>query len=325
MRLEEPLQPPSFLEKPSSGDERARGPIRRENKQKEGAYMVLSFYKFFTLTVEECRSLQQSLEQVAKERKLCGLFLLSEEGINATLAGEHHAMAQFQRVLCQHVKGLYFKESTCHFLPFRRLKFQLRPEIVSTEEGMSNSQVIEENAQTYLSPQEWHAALGKGEGVFLDVRNWYETEIGTFRGAQTLDLEKFRDFGSVASVHINEKPVYLFCTGGIRCEKAAQEVRKHTQQPVYQLEGGILNYLKSYPEGYWEGECFVFDHRVAVDSHLRPSQKYGLCPHCGQPASEWSQCARCKADTRICVRCCKKGQVTCSKDCAYHHRISQEV
>jgi len=113
----------------------------------------------------------------------------------------------------------------------------------------------------------------------------------------------------------------MFCTGGIRCEKAVPEVQRLGYGNVYQLQGGILRYLEEYPEGFYRGECFVFDHRVAVDSGLQPSKLYKLCPHCGNPAQEQVSCCNCGAAAVVCKRCLEQpGRKTCSKNCAYHAR-----
>jgi UPF0176 protein len=115
----------------------------------------------------------------------------------------------------------------------------------------------------------------------------------------------------------------IYCTGGIRCEKAIVEMNNHGFDNVYQLDGGILNYLEKFPNQKFEGECFVFDHRVAVDQDLKPSQTYGLCPHCGQPAEEKIECVRCDTVVAVCNECRDQhGKRTCSKNCAYHEAVS---
>jgi UPF0176 protein len=113
----------------------------------------------------------------------------------------------------------------------------------------------------------------------------------------------------------------IYCTGGIRCEKAIVEMHNQGFESVYQLDGGILNYLAKMPNRSFEGECFVFDQRTAVDQDLKPSTRFAMCPHCGQPAADKLNCLRCDAETSVCTKCQEDVHLrTCSKNCAYHHR-----
>ena len=118
-----------------------------------------------------------------------------------------------------------------------------------------------------------------------------------------------------------DKKLFLYCTGGIRCEKAVPEVMRLGYKNVYQLEGGILKYLEEYPEGHFKGECFVFDRRVSVDSNLKPTNMYSSCPHCGNPGKERIACSNCGCDTVVCHRCVSRAdRNACSKNCAHHIR-----
>ncbi|NJL25760.1 MAG: hypothetical protein HC902_11680 [Calothrix sp. SM1_5_4] len=119
-----------------------------------------------------------------------------------------------------------------------------------------------------------------------------------------------------------DKKVLIYCTGGIRCEKAILAMHELGYKNVHQLGGGILNYLKEYPKGEFEGECFVFDYRVAVDQNLQPTRRYQLCPHCGQPANTEVSCTQCEAKSVICHHCIEERSITtCSKNCAHHAKI----
>jgi UPF0176 protein len=161
------------------------------------------------------------------------------------------------------------------------------------------------------------------EAVILDTRNDYEVEIGKFRGARDFALKEFSDFPrAVAESGIaKDAPVLMYCTGGIRCEKAILEMNAQGYKNVHQLDGGILNYLEKFPDQGFDGECFVFDYRVAVDQKLQPTQKYKLCPHCGQPADKPISCAKCGTEAVICRHCTGQSAVTCSKNCAHHAAI----
>ena len=120
------------------------------------------------------------------------------------------------------------------------------------------------------------------------------------------------------------QPVLIYCTGGIRCEKAAPALRAEGYSEVYQLKGGILKYLEERPDSMYEGECFVFDDRVAVDQRLRPSRTYAFCPHCGYPAKDMHVCSECGAEAKICETCSKGVSTTCSKECANKLRAKSE-
>jgi UPF0176 protein len=160
----------------------------------------------------------------------------------------------------------------------------------------------------------------------IDTRNWYEYKIGTFQGALNPDIEKFTDFPEYIEKQgiSKDKKMLIFCTGGIRCEKGILELQQQGYEKVYQLEGGILNYLAQYPRDEFKGECFVFDHRVAVDQNLSPSKNYVLCPHCGQPGDTSIVCKRCDHEDKICESCAQLTykKETCSKNCAHQWELN---
>jgi UPF0176 protein len=186
--------------------------------------------------------------------------------------------------------------------------------------------VPSEGVNHHLSPAEWNQVLKtENDFVMIDTRNWYETQIGTFKGALDPKTEQFTEFPEFVEKQKipQDKKMLIFCTGGIRCEKGILELQRRGYKNVYQLEGGILNYLKEYPNDQFEGECFVFDHRVALDQNLQPSTKYGLCPHCGQPSEIKIDCLRCDSEELICVDCAKLEfkKDTCSKNCAHQWKL----
>jgi UPF0176 protein len=178
----------------------------------------------------------------------------------------------------------------------------------------------------HLSPAEWNRVMKEEtDYVMIDTRNWYEHKIGTFKGALNPDIEKFTDFPEYIEAQgiEKDKKMLIYCTGGIRCEKGILELQKQGYDNVFQLDGGIINYMKEFPNDQFEGECFVFDHRVALDQNLAPSIKYGLCPHCGQPSEIKIECKRCDSEELICVDCGKEEfkKDTCSKNCAYQYEL----
>ncbi|MFS4460040.1 rhodanese-related sulfurtransferase [Bdellovibrio sp. HCB2-146] len=287
-------------------------------------YYVTTFYKFMKLA--DVPAVQKDLENKAEELNVKGLVILGTEGFNSTCAASSvesfEAWKQFIREYFS-APELFFKDSVSPKAPFRRFKAKIREEIVTT--GIPEM-MPPEGINHHLTPTEWNKVLKEEKDfVMIDTRNWYEYKIGTFKGALNPNIEKFTDFPQyIESQGISkDKKMLIFCTGGIRCEKGILELQKQGYDNVYQLEGGILNYMKEYPRDQFEGECFVFDHRVALDADLQPSQKYGLCPHCGQPSEIKIECKRCDSEELICVDCAKleHKQDTCSKNCAHQWKL----
>ena len=169
-----------------------------------------------------------------------------------------------------------------------------------------------------LEPEEWETMLNEKENTILDVRNDYEVELGHFKKAKTLHIKEFREFPhKLKELKLpKEKKTLIYCTGGIRCEKALMEMHHQGFKEVYLLKGGILHYLKKLPDKSFYGECFVFDHRVAVDQHGQTTKRYKLCPHCGQAADQEIKCTHCSKPAKICKNCFNKRQkhlITCTK------------
>lgn len=288
-------------------------------------YFVTTFYKF--LVLNDVPQVQKDLETKAEELNVKGLVILGKEGFNSTCAApSEESFLAWKQFICDYFQlpDLFFKDSFSHKAPFRRFKVKEREEIVTT--GIPEIMPPEGKNQ-HLSPAEWNRVLKEEDDfVMIDTRNWYEYKIGTFKGALNPNIEKFTDFPQyIESQGIaKDKKMLIFCTGGIRCEKGILELQKQGYNNVFQLEGGIINYMKEYPRDQFEGECFVFDHRVALDQDLQPSQKYGLCPHCGQPSEIKIECKRCDSEELICEECSyldfKKD--TCSKNCAHQYQLN---
>lgn len=301
-----------------------QGQIVEELYMSVGEVIVSAFYKFISVPEERVDVVRGQLEQFAEDRGLKGLVVLGVEGINATVAGSADVIAAFERLLPElfSESGFIFKHSRSDNVPFARFKVDVRPEIVTIGDPSISSS---ESVGTYLTPQQWHQALSSDPDVVLvDTRNDYETDIGVFEGAIDPRIRKFSDFGKFVeeSGLPKDKKLFLYCTGGIRCEKAVPEVKRLGYDNVYQLEGGILKYLEQFPEGHFKGECFVFDHRVAVDKRLQPTQTYKLCPHCGNPSRDHLACSLCGKDAPVCHRCAERQDLqTCSKNCAHHARL----
>ena len=282
---------------------------------------VISFYKFFPIPKKDLKSLQQILKKEG-ENKIKGLLLLATEGINGTLMGTSTHIESYKQFLNSLFQGrnFVFKDFSCNDWSFRRFSVKVKKEIVTMD---SLSPSLPE-CYNHLEPSDWEKQLKKDSQI-LDIRNAYEVELGKFKRAKHLNIQNFKDFPTELrknqSLNRN-KETFIYCTGGIRCEKAIKVMEEQGFQKVFQLKGGILNYLKSYPNSLFEKECFVFDHRVALNQKLKPSKKYKLCPHCGQPGKQAINCAHCEEQTTVCHRCLEKASHfnTCSKNCAYHFK-----
>jgi UPF0176 protein len=231
-------------------------------------YFNLSAYKFISLAASTLPHLQQQLKQTAISHGIKGTILLSTEGINIFIAGEPQAIQQFTAnlIAIAEFADLWFKRSESAAIPFKRMLVRIKKEIIF----MDQPHIQPEKATApYLEPEQlkkWYAQ--NKDMVILDTRNSYECEVGTFDGAIQLNIENFSHFPeAVASLpeDIKTKSVVTFCTGGIRCEKAAAYLLEQGFKEVWQLKGGILNYFDQCGGEYFQGSCFVFDEREAID------------------------------------------------------------
>lgn len=285
-------------------------------------FFISTFYQF--TPVNELETTRLKLIEKAKELKILGLLILGHEGFNTTCSAQSEeslsAWKDFLKTMFS-VPHLNNKDSKSDKPPFLRFSVKIREEIVTTGRTDLHLQPDLQNHNFHLSPKDWEKMMLKENTVVIDTRNWYEYQIGTFDGALNPNIEKFTEFPKYfEEQNISpDKNIMIFCTGGIRCEKGILELQERGYKNVYQLEGGILNYLKERPNQKFKGECFVFDNRVAVDQEMQPSKTYTLCPHCGQPAQIKLDCVRCDTEFQICESCQKidTKKDTCSKNCAF--------
>jgi len=248
--------------------------------------VVVTFYKFVQLL--DFGEKQIPLRSFCQEQGVKGTILLAAEGINGTIVGSRQAIDAVLAYLRSDVRlaDLELKESTTDSALFRRMKVQLKREIVTL--GLPE---IDPNEQVgiYVSPQKWNEVISDPEVIIIDTRNDYEVAIGTFKGAQNPQTASFREFPNYVRNNLDpskHKKIAMFCTGGIRCEKASSFMVAEGFQEVYHLHGGILKYLEEVPaeESLWQGECFVFDQRIAVREGLETGT-YEMCASCGYPIS----------------------------------------
>ena len=251
--------------------------------------LVIAFYKFVSLPDYE--ELREPLLKVCKENEIKGTILLAPEGINGTIVGLPEGIRNLLAWLQSddRLADLEHKESyiSTHDKTFYRMKVRLKKEIVTL--GLSDIDPTDK-VGTYVEPDKWNELINDPEVILIDTRNDYEVEIGSFKGAIDPHTKSFSEFPEWVRENLDSsqhRKVAMFCTGGIRCEKATSFMLKEGFEEVYHLKGGILKYLEAVneEESTWEGECYVFDHRVAVDHSLSPGS-YDLCYACRRPLSD---------------------------------------
>ena len=266
---------------------------------------IAALYKFTRL--DDPAALKPQLEKVCRDNGIKGTILLAREGINGTIAGSKDGVA----TVIDHIRTfpgcgeIEWKESYSEAMPFGRMKVRLKREIVTM--GQPDVDPISA-AGTYVSPEDWNDLIGSEDVTLIDTRNDYEVAIGTFDGAvdpKTKSFGEFPDWWANHADNFRGKKIAMFCTGGIRCEKATNYLIGQGVKDVYHLSGGILKYLEEVPKEHslWRGECFVFDGRVSVGHGLVPGQ-YSMCYACRRPIDESDKdhpdfeegvsCARCK-------------------------------
>jgi UPF0176 protein len=238
-------------------------------------YKVAAFYQF--ASIPDFRELCEPLRAICARLKLKGSVLLAHEGINGTLAGEPGAIGDFVAELRDgaifggRLDDLELKFSLAAEMPFGRLKVRLKKEIVTL--GCASADPTRQ-VGTYVEAADWNALIETPGTLVIDTRNAFEIALGTFEGAVDPGLRNFGQFRQFAARHLDparQARIAMFCTGGIRCEKASAYLLARGFTEVYHLKGGILRYLEGVPEAEsrWRGECFVFDERIALGHGLR--------------------------------------------------------
>jgi UPF0176 protein len=250
---------------------------------------VAAFYKFIEL--KDLPKIQKIVFKFLSSKNIFGTVLLADEGINGTVAGTKKSIKSFHSFLDQNnlLSTANFKTSFCQENPFPRLKVKLKNEIVSIGNKLANPEKI---IGEYVQPEDWNNLISQDDVLVLDTRNTYEFSIGTFKKSIQPETTNFREFpdwvdGLEASGIDKNNKVAMFCTGGIRCEKASSLMKAKGFKNIYHLQGGILNYMEKVDEknSLWQGECFVFDDRVAVNHNLEVGS-YDMCHGCRMPITE---------------------------------------
>jgi UPF0176 protein len=247
---------------------------------------IAAFYHFARLP--GFASLQKPLAEICRSLVIKGIVLLAPEGLNGTVAGSPEAMASFYPRLrtITGLPGIEHKTSRANEMPFLRMKVRLKEEIVTIGDTSVDPLT---RVGTYVEPKHWNALISDPEVLVIDARNDFEVRIGSFKGSIDPHTKSFGEFPAYIRENLDparHKKVAMFCTGGIRCEKATSLMLREGFEEVYHLRGGVLKYLEEVPatESLWEGACFVFDKRVAVGHGLRV-EDFQLCHGCLSPLS----------------------------------------
>jgi len=261
---------------------------------------VAAFYKF--VDIDDPAALQRALQSFCADRDVKGTILVAHEGINATISGPGADISAVVGELRSDPRfanlGIKYSHASAH--PFQRFKVKVKREIVTF--GVPG---LHPSALTghLVDPKDWNALISDPDVIVIDTRNDYEFGIGTFEGARnprTRSFGEFRDYVSAELQGAPEKRIAMFCTGGIRCEKASSYLLAQGFTDVHQLSGGILKYLEEIPadESLWRGECFVFDERVALEHGVHQGH-HELCARCGSPRRAGDE----QSDDHLCADC----------------------
>ena len=299
-------------------------------------FTVFGFYKF-----KKSNFLKKNKEFLQREilkNNICGTIIISQEGINGTIAGKRRNINQIIKSL---KKVLNFKDfdsknmSQSHFQPFHKGKIKIKNEVVPLGLKINSNN---KKLNRYISGKSWNKLISNKETLVVDARKPFEYDVGTFKNSINPNIQNFRDFPKYLKKIDKAKPVAMFCTGGIRCEKASIFLKRKGFKNVFQLKGGILNYLNKIEkkDSLWKGECFVFDNRVSLKHKLKQGT-YSVCSGCRKPFSpkdkksnkyeEGVSCPRCydtlsnSQKTRFRMR---QNQINLAKKAGRKHKFQKE-
>lgn len=279
---------------------------------------IILFYKY--IDIEYPGQIVKWQKKLCEKLNLKGRILIGHEGINATVGGSTQAIEEYKKTISTHelFNDIDFKESEGSADHFPRLQVTAKSEIVHL--GLDIKEYSAHNGGIHLTPDQTHELLkNKPKNlVILDARNNYESRIGTFENAITPDIENFREFPEFVdsnSEQFKDKTVLMFCTGGIRCERASAYLKsKNIAETVYQIQGGIHNYVEKHPNGYFKGKNYVFDGRIAVKI---TEDILTECDECQTPYDDYSNCINASCNKRIimCPSCITEYNNTCGTEC----------
>ncbi|HSP87084.1 MAG TPA: rhodanese-related sulfurtransferase [Ignavibacteriaceae bacterium] len=280
-------------------------------------YKVISFYKY--IDVENPESFAKEHLEWCIKKGLKGKVYIAKEGISGSIFGSEEKTDLYKSNLKKYkiFEDIWFKETETDQVAFPKMHVRVKEEIVNS--GLDNIDV--KNGGKKLSPEELIKFYNdEKDFVIVDARNWYESKIGRFKNALAPDITHFREWPKVVESlkQFKDKTVITYCTGGIRCEKASAYMIKEGFKDVYQLEGGIINFINKYPDTYWLGSMFVFDDRKVVEPNTKEELKYiAHCEFCGKPTSYYINCHHIDCDKIIiiCHDCKVDNDYCCSEEC----------
>ncbi len=266
-------------------------------------FVITAFYHFFDFPQFE--AMREPLLDKMLALGIKGSLLVTREGVNSTLSGTREAVDTFLAYLQSDIVGgpIRWKESFAATQPFGRARVRLKKETISIGEPVSMKRFGQ-----YVAPRDWNDLIQRDDVVVIDTRNDYEVNLGTFKGAVDPSLRNFKHLPAWTRDHaeaLRGKTIATFCTGGIRCEKYTSWLIDQGFEDVHHLEGGILQYLEDVPpqDSLWQGECFVFDERIAVDHALQPSKTAALCLYCDHALTPGDQQSPAYVKGRSCPHC----------------------
>lgn len=280
-------------------------------------YKVISFYKY--VDIENPESISKEHLNWCLENGIKGKVYLAKEGINGSVFGDDESTDKFKTYLKSYkmFEDIWFKETPTDEIAFNKMFVRVKSEIVNS--GLTTTKL--ENTAPKLTPEQLLKFYEeKKDFLIIDTRNWYESKIGRFKNALTPQITHFREWTKVVETlsEYKDKTIVTYCTGGIRCEKASAYLREQGFKDVYQINGGILNYIQQFPDTYWEGGMFVFDDRKVYETNTKEELKYTAeCHFCGKPTAYHINCHNQNCDKIIvcCHNCKVENDYCCSDEC----------
>ena len=276
--------------------------------------VVSSFYRY--VPIEDLQEFRDNHQKYCNDLGIKGKILVGKEGINGTISGSKEQIDSYEENLHKDIrfKEVQFKRNISDFYPFKKITVRIREEVVTSKFNISL-----DKTGKHISPKELKKMLdNKDDLILLDARNDYEWKIGKFKNAITPEINVFKDFTKVPGQlkEFKDKKIVMYCTGGIRCEKASALMIKEGFRDVNQLEGGILNYIEQYPDTHFEGRLFVFDNRLSIPTGEK-TKDISLCEYCNVECGRYINCSNKQCDRLFlcCEDCDKQFKHTCSKFC----------
>ena len=299
-------------------------------------FTISGFYKFKKINL--LKKHKTYLENEISNTSIRGSIIISSEGINGSLAGNSKDISKILKLLKKEFKFTEFDSSnisTSRFQPFHKAKVKVKKEVVPLGLKINSAS---KRRNRYLSGKSWNKLIIKKETLLIDVRKPFEYSVGTFKNAMNPNIQNFRDFPKFLNKVEKTKPVAMFCTGGIRCEKASIFLKKKGFKNVFQLKGGILNYLNKTKkkDSLWKGECFVFDNRVSL-KHKLIQGTFSICGGCRKPISTKDKKSKKYEEGVSCERCydtlsslqksrfrMRQNQINLAKKAGKKHKFQKE-